>query len=80
MTVRVRMFASAREVFGFELRDVPVTDPSLEGLKTWLRSEFPSAQGILSSCRFAVNMEYARGDAELKEGDEVAVIPPVSGG
>ena len=72
--IRVRVFAGLRERAGWsekELEDVKrVADvwPALE-----LGDEPP---GLL----YAVNREYAEPDRELADGDEVAVIPPVSGG
>jgi molybdopterin synthase catalytic subunit/molybdopterin converting factor small subunit len=74
MAVRVRLFAGLRERAGWserELEDVGrVRDiwPKL-GLG-------PEPDGLL----YAVNKEYAGGDHELADGDEVALIPPVSGG
>jgi molybdopterin converting factor small subunit len=35
---------------------------------------------VLPSCAFAVNQQYAPPTTALRDGDEVAVIPPVSGG
>jgi molybdopterin synthase catalytic subunit len=72
--VRVRLFAGLRERAGWSERDVDgvthVEDvwPSL--------SLGPEPAGLL----YAVNKEYAARDRELAEGDEVALIPPVSGG
>ncbi len=72
--IRVRVFAGLRERAGWsekELEDVKrVADvwPALG-----LGDEPP---GLL----YAVNREYAEPDRELADGDEVAVIPPVSGG
>jgi molybdopterin synthase catalytic subunit/molybdopterin converting factor small subunit len=73
VTVRVRLFAGLRERAGWSERDLDaarVADvwPSL-GL-----GEEPA--GLL----YAVNREYAERDHELSDGDEVALIPPVSGG
>ena len=73
MTVRVRLFAGLRERAGWSERDLDaarVADvwPAL-GL-----GEEPA--GLL----YAVNREYAERDRELRDGDEVALIPPVSGG
>ena len=74
MGVKVRLFAGLRERAGFAEREVEdvarVSDvwPAL-GL-----GEEP--QGLL----YAVNKRYAERDHELVDGDEVALIPPVSGG
>jgi MoaE-MoaD fusion protein len=71
--VSVRLFASLRERAGFSTRELDaatVADvwPALD------LGEEPS--GLL----FAVNREYAPPERELADGDEVALIPPVSGG
>jgi molybdopterin converting factor subunit 1 len=80
MMVIVRMFASARDAAGFDRQVFEIEEPRLQTLTSALHNQYPSARALLSRCRFAVNMEYVRGDAPLNEGDEVAVIPPVSGG
>jgi molybdopterin synthase catalytic subunit len=71
--VRVRLFAGVRERAGWSEREIEARTvgdvwPALE------LGEQP--QGLL----YAVNQEYAEPSRELAEGDEVAVIPPVSGG
>jgi len=74
VTVRVRLFAALRERAGWSERELDgvarVADvwPALD-----LGEEPP---GLL----YAVNREYADRDRTLAEGDEVAIIPPVSGG
>src|SRR3954469_10621046 len=73
MTVYVRLFAGLRERAGWARREIDartVADvwPAL-GL-----GEEPA--GLL----YAVNREYAERNRELRDGDEVALIPPVSGG
>jgi molybdopterin synthase catalytic subunit/molybdopterin converting factor small subunit len=71
--VMVKLFAGLRERAGWSEREVDVSTlaevwPALE------LGEEPS--GLL----FAVNKEYAERDQPLADGDEIAVIPPVSGG
>lgn len=73
MTVRVRLFAGLRERAGWSQREIDaatVADvwPALE------LGEEPA--GLL----YAVNKTYAPRDTALADGDEVALIPPVSGG
>jgi molybdopterin converting factor small subunit len=45
----------------------------------YLQNKFPALKQ-LSSCSLAVNECYVQGAIGLKTGDEVAIIPPVSGG
>jgi molybdopterin synthase catalytic subunit/molybdopterin converting factor small subunit len=74
VAVRVKLFAGLRERAGWserELEDVRRLD------EVWPALELgPEPKGLL----YAVNKEYAPRDRELGDGDEVALIPPVSGG
>lgn len=79
MTVRVLLFASIRDAAaGADRVEVPadtVADVARE-----LAARFPAAATLLARSRFAVNQQFAAPETKLGEGDEVAVIPPVSGG
>jgi molybdopterin synthase catalytic subunit len=81
MRVTVRLFAVLRERAGFaELRlDLP------EGARVSAAVEqtgarLPLIRDLLPRTAFAVNRAYVKPDAKLTDGDEVALIPPVSGG
>ncbi|TFG71296.1 MAG: MoaD/ThiS family protein [Flavobacteriales bacterium] len=52
---------------------------SVKELRQTLESAYPDL-GRLSSMAVAVNSEYVRDELILKPGDEIAIIPPVSGG
>lgn len=74
MAVRIRLFAGLRERAGWserELEDVGRVGDVWEALDLGREPD-----GLL----YAVNKEYADADRELTDGDEVALIPPVSGG
>jgi molybdopterin synthase sulfur carrier subunit len=81
MRVTVRLFARLKELAGTgELaRDLA---PSANVGAVWndLVREFPALAPYTSSISGAVNAEYARMDAPVADGDEVAFLPPVSGG
>jgi molybdopterin converting factor small subunit len=53
---------------------------SLDELWQLLAERHPGLSPMRDTLAFAVNGEYARGDALVSPGDEVAVLPPVSGG
>jgi molybdopterin converting factor subunit 1 len=78
--VRVRLFARLRELTGVET--MPMKLPAgarladvYEGLRA-AHPALPPREGV----RGVVNQEFAEWDAGVAEGDEVAFIPPVSGG
>ena len=74
MKVNVRLFAGLREHAGWREREL---DGVVRVEDVWPALGLgPEPDGLL----YAVNKEYAQRDRELAEGDEVAVIPPVSGG
>ena len=81
MRVRVRLFARLRDIAGTaELkREVPA---GATVRKVWetLAAEFPELAHYATSMSTAVNAEYTQSDAVLHDGDEVAFLPPVSGG
>ncbi|MEQ1572895.1 MAG: molybdopterin converting factor subunit 1 [Vicinamibacterales bacterium] len=81
MRVTVRFFARLRDLAGTGelVRDVagPAT---VQTVWTSLVSEMPSLGEYEKAMSVAVNAEYARMAAPLREGDEVAFLPPVSGG
>ena len=81
MRVRVRLFARLRDIVGAgELeRDAP-PDATVRLLWESLSGEFPELRPYATSISSAVNAEYARMETPLQDGDEVAFLPPVSGG
>ncbi|MBZ0159164.1 MoaD/ThiS family protein [Candidatus Methylomirabilis sp.] len=81
MNVRVRCFAAVREIIGVGELVVDLPEEStLIQLINRLQCQFPRLQGLTGSLLFSVNREYAPIDKRLAAGDEVALIPPVSGG
>jgi MoaE-MoaD fusion protein len=74
MAVRVRLFAGLRERAGWSEREVDDLDRVADVWPSLELGEEP--RGLL----YAVNKEYAERDRPLADGDEVALIPPVSGG
>lgn len=79
--IRVRLFATQRELVG--AREVPldVTEPAtVDQAWTALVAAHPGLAPGRPFVRFARNGDYAEPSTRLAEGDELAVIPPVSGG
>ena len=81
MRVRIRLFARLRDIVGSAEVERDVRgEATLGGVWTALSTEFDALQPYTASISGAVNGEYARMDARVKDGDEVAFLPPVSGG
>jgi molybdopterin converting factor subunit 1 len=79
--VRVLFFGAAREIAGRDEVSLALSAPaSAESAFEEILSRYPELRRFGRSLLFAVNQEYARGDAAIKQGDELAVFPPVSGG
>jgi molybdopterin converting factor subunit 1 len=79
--VNVRLFARLRELIGAgELeREVP-QGATVRTVWDLLVREYPAVAPFSDSLSCAVNVEYARMSTAVNDGDEVAFLPPVSGG
>jgi molybdopterin converting factor subunit 1 len=79
--VTVRLFARLREIAGASelTRNVPEGATAAEVWEA-VAGEFSDLRPYGATISCAVNEDYARLTTRLKEGDEVAFLPPVSGG
>ena len=81
MTVRVLCFAQLRDHVGEPELLMPLRlGATGQDVLDALRTRHPAIGPLLSVCRLAVNCEYVAPEAALRAGDEVVVVPPVSGG
>jgi len=77
--VKVRFFAVAREMVGRSEAEAALPEGAVvQDLREKLYADHPSLEAL--RLQFAVNRAYASPDTPLREGDEVACIPPVGGG
>ncbi len=80
LTVTVLAFGISRDITGASSLAISLESPCTVGeLRQHLLTRWP-AMSTLASLAIAVNSEYAMDDRLLQPGDEVALIPPVSGG
>lgn len=81
MRVRVRLFAALVEAAGGDLLEVTLPEGATVRAALEAAGErVPVVRRYAGSLLTAVNMDYVRGDHPLRDGDEVALVPPVSGG
>jgi molybdopterin converting factor subunit 1 len=81
--VQVLFFAKSREVAGASEQSLDLPPgASTEDLLAALVDMYPGLSSVLQTCVLALNQEYLEQGAKvlLKSGDEVAIIPPLSGG
>jgi molybdopterin converting factor subunit 1 len=78
--IKVLLFGAAADRAGTRETVVSAGEITLDELWQLLTQRHPGLSPMRGTLAFAVNGEYARGDASVAPGDEVAVLPPVSGG
>jgi molybdopterin converting factor subunit 1 len=79
--VKVLLFGAAADRAGTRQTELSVSEGTTLG-DMWpaLVNRHPSLAPMRDTLAFAVNGEYARAENKVSPGDEVAVLPPVSGG
>ena len=79
LRITVNLFATFREIMGTSILELEIPDGSntlaLLAILKQKNKNAPTEYAIV-----ALNSEYVGGNAVIKDGDEVAIIPPVSGG
>ncbi|MEW6749806.1 MAG: MoaD/ThiS family protein [Candidatus Latescibacterota bacterium] len=81
MELRMLFFAALRERVGARDAVWEVADGmDVAGLRQEVVRRHPAAEGLVRRSSVAVNAEYALDSVVLCPGDEVALLPPVSGG
>ncbi|MEY4298170.1 MAG: hypothetical protein RLZZ423_1349 [Cyanobacteriota bacterium] len=80
--IRIRLFASLREQAGWAEQSWPWPEPGTAGAALtphdlWDALALPAAPGEV---RVAINQQFAAADTPLQPGDELAFLPPISGG
>jgi sulfur-carrier protein len=81
ITVTVKLFAAFQEAIATDEIQLAIPlNTSVTQVYDRLASEYPVLEKWRSLTRYAVNLDFVEPDTLLKDGDEVALIPPVSGG
>lgn len=81
MRIKVLFFGMLKDVVGRDQDELDVPEGTLVAdLLAQYEVRFPDLRKSLPSLALAVNQQYAARDSRLKAGDEIALLPPVSGG
>jgi molybdopterin converting factor subunit 1 len=81
MRISVLLFASLADIVG--TREISINAPGFTDVNSVfdkLAKDFPSLETYRSTVLFALNSEFAHPASPVKDGDEIAFFPPVSGG
>lgn len=81
MKLRIMAFGIARDIFGNSTIEInwSFNQPTVHDLKQWLTEQYPEF-GKLASFSIAINAHYVEDTTLIEASDEIAIIPPVSGG
>lgn len=81
MTLNVKLFARAKDLAGRDELPIEVSrGMTVRDARRALVEACPALSGFIDRCLVAVGNEFASDDQEVKPDDEVALLPPVSGG
>jgi MoaE-MoaD fusion protein len=81
MKIRVLLFAQCSDIVGSRDMTIDLENGStVQGLMDHFIEQYPKLQGLDRSMMLSVNQEYVEREQVLLDGDEVALITPVSGG
>ncbi|WP_155431271.1 MoaD/ThiS family protein [Secundilactobacillus folii] len=81
MEIQVKLFAMLQEQLGDSVAVEVPAQPTADQIKGAVGQLAPNVRQMVSTARLAVNQEFAgNGQLKLSAADEVALIPPVSGG
>jgi len=81
MKIKVRLYASFREIVGAKDQDIEIADDTtVQMLLEDYIKRFPQIGRFREHVILSVNKEYGHPQRKLKDGDEVSFLPPVSGG
>ena len=81
MLIKVKCFAWAYEVTGSEEIEIEIKDlGKVSDLRESLSQKFPEFMGRMESIAVSINQEFAGEGSIISASDEIALIPPISGG
>jgi sulfur-carrier protein len=81
MVVTVKLFAAYQDAYGLpELQLEVAKGTTVSEVGDRIRSPHPTLHPLAPMTRYGINLAFVEAEAIVEEGDEVVLIPPVSGG
>ncbi|WP_299488258.1 MoaD/ThiS family protein [Acaryochloris sp. IP29b_bin.137] len=81
ITITVKLFAAYQEVIGSPEIELKLPAGStVQQVGEYFWAQYPALEPLRTVTNFGVNLNFVPGDTPLQQGDEVVLIPPVSGG
>jgi len=77
--ISIKLFGVTRDIVGKPILEIQDNVDTVGQLKEFMMTTYPRIKG-LNSLMVAVNSEYAKDELTISSTDEIALIPPVSGG
>jgi molybdopterin converting factor small subunit len=79
-TLRIAVFAGMADLVGGRTIEMPWSSGTVADARGLVAERHPAAAALLARSAFAIDSRYVGDDEPLAAGDDVAIIPPVSGG
>lgn len=76
--INILLFSYLQETIGESTLRVDLSNHTVRQVKEWMEAQYPDVS--LQYVMTAVNEEFATDTTVVKEGDTIALIPPISGG
>ena len=81
MKVKVLLFASLKDISGENAFELELEEnATVDSVKLKIISMYPKLEPLLNYVKIAINQEFADAETVINNGDELAFLPPVSGG
>ena len=81
MKITVLFFASLKDISGEISVELELEEnATVDSAKIKINSMYPKMEPLLNYVRIAINQEFANAETVINNGDELAILPPVSGG
>lgn len=81
MKIKLRFYSEFREITGKGEMEIEIVDgATIRDVMELLKEKYPEIREMERITLFSLNHRYARIDDKLKDGDELAIFPPVEGG